>query len=157
MPPPGRWQQPGAQAESQVCRQLSETPAIHQNLCLAVDKIMQTISWATTSWLETASFYLVLLYKHPGHRYVSVPGSIHERSDSTAVSAVWRVATSKRRSENVRFRIKCDCTLENWNSLFEELVWEFCSQWMQSTYLSSNILTTSSQPCIAKWWNGESI
>lgn len=45
-------------------------------------------------------FYLVFLYKHPGHWYVSGPDGVHERSDPAAVSAVWRVAASAGGSAN---------------------------------------------------------
>lgn len=40
--------------------------------------------------------YLVFLKQYPGHRYVSISNSIHERSDPTAVRVVWAVATSGR-------------------------------------------------------------
>ncbi|TNN45675.1 hypothetical protein EYF80_044136 [Liparis tanakae] len=40
-------------------------------------------------------------HKQPGHGHVSVPDSVHERSDPTAVSAAWDVATSGRKRDKV--------------------------------------------------------
>lgn len=98
-------------------------------------KYIYISAWALILQLQ---FYLVLLDEYPGHRYVSVPDGVHERSDPAAVSVVWCVATSAGGSAKVHQ------STNHW-----AVKKSFASNTCRRTNLSSKILTTSSQPCIA--------